>query len=250
MRGYWHRYLGTPRQDDFAVSLRHDTNRLLVAVADGVSQATQSHLGATIAVRYAIQWLATNADDQSPGEIDWSALIESTAWALVEQAASIVGDETVGAAEAERVLATTLVCGVVDPSPSGELTAAVVAVGDSAAWVLSPSGYARVGGGKLEAPGGLSSSEVSGLPRVPAQLDTATVTVHQSEVLLIGTDGFGDPLGSGEGEVGHLFSKTLGAYIPSITEFGHMLDFSRETFDDDRTLVAVWPQGPVQESPA
>jgi hypothetical protein len=32
--------------------------------------------------------------------------------------------------------------------------------------------------------------------------------------------------------------------VPSLIEFAHMVDFSRETFDDDRTLVAVWPRRP------
>jgi hypothetical protein len=30
--------------------------------------------------------------------------------------------------------------------------------------------------------------------------------------------------------------------VPSLIEFAHAVDFSRETFDDDRTLVAVWPR--------
>jgi hypothetical protein len=29
----------------------------------------------------------------------------------------------------------------------------------------------------------------------------------------------------------------------------HLLDFSRETFDDDRTLVALWPRLPGPEAP-
>jgi hypothetical protein len=32
---------------------------------------------------------------------------------------------------------------------------------------------------------------------------------------------------------------------PSLIEFAHAVDFSRETFDDDRTLVAVWPRTQV-----
>jgi hypothetical protein len=30
--------------------------------------------------------------------------------------------------------------------------------------------------------------------------------------------------------------------VHSLIEFAHAVDFSRETFDDDRTLVAVWPR--------
>jgi hypothetical protein len=61
------------------------------------------------------------------------------------------------------------------------------------------------------------------------------------EVLLIGTDGFGDPLGDGTGPVGAHFAVRLARPRPPIA-FAHDLDFSRETFDDDRTLLAIWPR--------
>jgi hypothetical protein len=34
----------------------------------------------------------------------------------------------------------------------------------------------------------------------------------------------------------------LSPSVPSLIEFAHAVDFSRETFDDDRTVVAVWPR--------
>lgn len=81
-----------------------------------------------------------------------------------------------------------------------------------------------------------------GVTRVPRTVEPIVVDLHPGEVLLIGTDGFGDPLGTGEGGVGNLFRQLLGqARPPSQLEFAHALDFSREAFDDDRTLVAVWP---------
>lgn len=50
----------------------------------------------------------------------------------------------------------------------------------------------------------------------------------------------GDPLGDGDGRVGALFARHL-AVPPTPLRLAHVLDFSHETFDDDRTLVAVWP---------
>jgi hypothetical protein len=69
------------------------------------------------------------------------------------------------------------------------------------------------------------------------------VEIGLGEVLLLGTDGIGDPLGSGQGGVGNLFRELFsGTEPPSLVEFANAVDFSRETFDDDRTLIAVMPR--------
>jgi hypothetical protein len=96
---------------------------------------------------------------------------------------------------------------------------------------------------------GIASSAVVGLPRVPTEVTPVVADVKGDDVLLVATDGIGDPLGTGQGGVGNLFRDVLTkAYPPSLIEFAHAVDFSRETFDDDRTLVAVWPrkQAPPQ----
>lgn len=238
VRGYLHRYNGAPRQDDFSISARTDGRRIIAAVADGVSQAAQSHIGSTTAVRYASQWLEQKLGG-SLDDVDWKSMVESTAWALVQQAQAI--DPACDNAElAEEMLATTLVCAVVDATDDGKCVADIVTVGDSGAWLLTSSGYTRLVGGKAEEEGGVSSSAVSGLPRVPRDGQVRRVALAENDVLLLGTDGFGDPLGGGEGLVGDLFARLLLPGPPTLTEFGHALDFSRETFDDDRTLVAIW----------
>ncbi len=244
VRGYHHRYYGEPRQDDFAIAARADGRQIIAAVADGVSEAMQSHIGATTAVRYASQWL-----DRSLGEpteaTDWKSMVESTAWALVEQARAIDA-ECADAAAAEEMLATTLVCAVVDAQDDGKFVAHLVNVGDSGAWQLSSAGYTYLSGGKTaDGDGGISNSAVSGLPRIPHDLQVTRVVLAEDDILLLGTDGFGDPLGTGEGHVGRLFAEVIRRPDPpTLIEFGHALDFSRETFDDDRTLVAIWRRPP------
>jgi hypothetical protein len=37
---------------------------------------------------------------------------------------------------------------------------------------------------------------------------------------------------------------------PDSSDLSYAVDFSRETFDDDRTLVAVWPRLPGPAGPA
>jgi len=92
------------------------------------------------------------------------------------------------------------------------------------------------------------SSGVAALPYVPDPLPFAAFDLLPHEVLLVGTDGFGDPLGDGTGQVGQLFARHLAAPPPP-RGLAHLLDFSRETFDDDRTLLAVWPRHDRQEAP-
>lgn len=241
MRGVLHRHNGTPRQDDFAMHHLAD-GRVIVVVADGVSQADQSHIGATAAVRYAAQWLQSQMPANT-ADTDWTALIKSTAWALTEQVQILLGLPEPDAARAEQELATTLVCAVVEPAAPGWVRVHLLGVGDSAAWVL-PAGeqlFVPVLGGK-DASSAVAASTVAGLPRVPMDLNPSVLQIQRGDVLLVGTDGIGDPLGSGQGAVGDLLRTMVsGPVPPSLLEFARVVDFSRETFTDDRTLVAAWP---------
>lgn len=232
VRGYLHRFRGVPREDDFAVAVHPGSDALIVAVADGVSGAEQSHLGATLACRTAVDFLL-RLDDL--GEVDWPELARHASWALVDYTARQLGLESPDPAAAERMLATTLVVALVEPGGR----ASVIQLGDSGAWLLRTRVYENLVAGK---DGEVIPSEVSALPRVPASVEPAVVTVPPDGVLLIGTDGFADPLGDGSGRVGRLFANHLLDPPPPLG-FAHLLDFSRETFDDDRTLVAVWPRG-------
>lgn len=88
----------------------------------------------------------------------------------------------------------------------------------------------------------ITSSVVRGLPRVPEEITFERVEVPVGDVLLMGTDGFADPLGKGTGELGRLFRTIFSEGAPPLLQFAHAMDFSRMTFDDDRTLVAIWPK--------
>lgn len=242
IRGNQHRYEGSPRQDDFSIQLRHSDSLLAVAVADGVSAANQSHIGAAVAVRYATQWIAQKADLSKHELLDWKELLSSTAWAIVDHASNLLGLVASDPADkAEETMATTLVCGAIVPmANNGGLRAILTAVGDSGAWVLNNSGYRVIVASKEANEHGIISSAVSALPRVPGEPKVIEVILEPGDVLLLGTDGFGDPLGSGKGELGDTFKSLLYNDLPSLAEFIHYLDFSKDTFDDDRTLVAIW----------
>ena len=115
----------------------------------------------------------------------------------------------------------------------------MIQIGDSSAWVLRDGRYHPLLDQKHDPQAEVITSAVSPLPRIPDYVKPEHLRLQHDEVLLIGTDGFGDPLGDGDGKVGQLFAGHL-ATPPSGRELAHLLDFSRETFDDDRTLVAVW----------
>jgi len=247
-RGHLHRYNGAPRQDDFAVH-RLPEGRVIVLVADGVSGASQSHIGASTAAKQAADWLHSNLGDDV-ANTDWAALLKSSAWALTERAQTLLGLDAPDPVRAEEELATTLVCAVIEPTGPRALRAYLVGAGDSAAWLLSAGQFVEILGGKTVSTSGVASSAVVGLPRLPAEVTPMVVNVAEDDVLLIATDGIGDPLGSGQGGVGNLFRDVLTKpSAPSLIEFAHAVDFSRETFDDDRTLVAVWPRKQIPQDP-
>src|SRR5438105_4940183 len=83
VRGYAHRYDGTPRQDDLAVAAHPATRAVVFAVADGVSAAEHSHIGATVACRAAVDSALDQLDRGSEG-INWQQLVNGVAWQLVE----------------------------------------------------------------------------------------------------------------------------------------------------------------------
>ncbi|RKT17550.1 protein phosphatase 2C-like protein [Streptomyces sp. 1114.5] len=248
VRGYAHRGNGRPREDDIAVAL-HGSGTLVFAVADGVSGAEQSHLGATLACRTAVDTVTRQLDEGCrPDELDWAKVLNHAAYQLVAQTAKILGLAREDAAAAERLMATTLVTGVLVPARLG-LDVHLVSAGDSGAWLLSGGGhYMSVIPAEHDGAGPVASSAVVALPRVPAKVRVHTAAIFGSDRLLVGTDGFGGPLGDGTGPVGRLFAEHL---APSLEPRGlaHLLDFSRETFDDDRTLLVVWPASAVEARP-
>jgi serine/threonine protein phosphatase PrpC len=248
LRGHLHRYNGAPRQDDFAVHQLPD-GRVIVLVADGVSGAPQSHIGASTVIKQAAEWLHSNLGHDL-SDTDWLALLKSASWALTERAQTLLGLDTPDPLRAEEELATTLVCAVVEPTGARTVRAHLVSAGDSAAWLLTAGEFAEVVTGKTVPTAGIASSAVVGLPRLPPEVIPNVVDIAENDVLLIATDGIGDPLGNGQGGVGNLLRDVLTKPSPpSLIEFAHAMDFSRETFDDDRTLVAVWPRKqPPQET--
>lgn len=239
IRGAGHRFYRKPRQDSARVAVHEASGAIVFAVADGVSGATDSHLGAVEACRAAMERMLHLLSQGAPMEFD--SVAHHAAERLRQLAAWRLGTGPQSSAVAASWYATTLVAGVVQPDASGPRVE-LCRIGDSGAWLLdrATGSYHALFGTKTGSDTDLVSNAVVPLPHVPESVEALVEHLTASEVLLVGTDGFGDPLGDGDGQVGALFARHL-AVAPTPLRLAHVLDFSRETFDDDRTLVAVWP---------
>jgi len=242
VRGAKHRYYRQPRQDSARAAAHEPTGSVVFAVADGVSSAADAQLGAVEACRAALDCML-HLLSQGPGPLDFRAVAGHAAERLRQLAQWGLGGREPQPADVAALYATTLVAGVVRPEPGGPVVE-LFRIGDSGAWLLDRSSgrYQSLFAAKTGADTPLVTNEVSPLPRVPAQLERIVARLATPLTLLVGTDGFGDPLGDGDGQVGALFARHLTTAPPPLW-LAHLLDFSRETFDDDRTLLAVWPRG-------
>jgi hypothetical protein len=240
VRGYSHRYYGKPRQDHAEVVEHARSGVVIFAVADGVSSATRAEAGAQFACEAAIDAVMLHLNEQQLP--DWEYVLRAAARRLTELAAGRRPDGRADADAVESAYATTLVAGIAMPAADG-LEVSMARVGDSGAWILEGGRYRAVLDAKNDPRSAVVSSAVRPLPRVPEPVLPVRLLVTAGQVLLVGTDGFGDPLGDGDGEVGRLFADAL-AEPPPAYGMAHLLDFSRETYDDDRTLLALWPLAP------
>ncbi|WP_433802981.1 protein phosphatase 2C domain-containing protein [Actinomycetospora sp. CA-084318] len=249
VRGLAHRHAGIVRQDDYCVRWTDDDRHLVIAVTDGVSAGRFSHEAAGVAARQSCEVVAGWLRSCAPEEILWDHVLKVVGDAVVTRGRGLLrrrGEdvESLSTLELAGWLSTTLIVAVMDleSDDEGRLAVTVLRVGDSTAWVRGVDGgwsspFAVKNEGEQ-----IASSATSALPHVTG-FETAAVMLVDGEVLALMTDGVGDPLGDGHGEVG-AFLAGAWAQPPSGLAFAAQVDFARKSFDDDRTVVAVWPGSP------
>ncbi len=251
VRGRSKRFHGQAREDDLCLRPSAARQALVIAVADGLGSATRGGLGAALAVRHAVEAIEEELVERAPESLQWPTIFNRAAAALVVEHRRAAGEEhreRPGQDEAQAVsrdLGTTLTLAVVERSTAGGMQASVAAIGDSPAFRLAGSAYELLVG-EREQDDDFSTSAVLALPYLPVP-EARSVRLERDEVLLIGTDGFSGPLGSGGGDVGQLFAREL-VTPPPLSSWSYLVDFAKATYDDDRTLVAVWPQEPPQDA--
>ncbi|MEC3954178.1 protein phosphatase 2C domain-containing protein [Nocardia sp. CDC153] len=243
VRGARHRFHQQPRQDSARAALHQPSGTIVFAVADGVSSATLAHRGAHEVCGFAIHRMlkCLTAD---PNWGDWHDLAQRCAGWMAELTRRRQGEAHPAPHRIAELYATTLVAGLIWPHADGPAVE-LCRIGDSDAWILdhSTGRYYPLFRSGADAHGDVVSTAVTPLPHVPERVERAAHQLTPTQVLLVGTDGFGLPLGDGDGLIGDLFARQLET-PPAPTWLAHVLDFSRATFDDDRTLLAVWPRSP------
>jgi serine/threonine protein phosphatase PrpC len=245
VRGLSHRYNGTVRQDDYAFRCTEDRRHLVVVVSDGVSNSKLSHKAAAVVSRLGAELVALELARRSPARIEWAEIVTQLSDEIVRLGHKLVepapdgGELSVG--EVAHLLAATALFGVIELRPvEPEVDAYFYAVGDSSAWVLrdghvwQPMFEVKNGGE------GAASSVTKALPlsRPPAPRGVTT-TVKKGDVVVLMSDGIGDPLEDGSRTVGRFLAEAW-REPPAPLQFAAQVDFARKTHDDDRTAVAVW----------
>jgi serine/threonine protein phosphatase PrpC len=244
VRGRAKRYHGKSREDDFCLQASSARRALVVAVADGMGAAARAGLGAALAVRHAVEAVEEQLSECAPDALDWPKIFNRAAAALVVEHRRQGGAESYDRPDRDetravsRDLGTTLTVAVIEAAGAGQARASIAAIGDSPAYRLAGGAYELLVG-ERETDEDFSTSTVVALPYLP-QPEVRDIQLGAAEVLLVCTDGFSEPLAAGNSDVGRLFAREL-TVPPPLALWPYLVDFAKATYDDDRTLVAVWP---------
>ena len=254
LAGVRHRLAGHPGEDAFAWV--RTGAAIVLAVADGVGSVAGSGPAARRAVDAACSAAAAVLETRAPDVGVEPAGVEPVGVEPVGVEAGTVPDDSAGAsvvdlegacreaiAAAQVAVAggrgaTTLVVAAVADDGSCRLAR----VGDSTALVLSGSEWEELFAGPDPE---RASTATSALPADEPAVETAGARITAGEVLVLVTDGIGDPLRDGPGTVAPGLAAAL-AVPPSPLGIAWAADFSRQGCHDDRTVLALW-RVPVTE---
>jgi serine/threonine protein phosphatase PrpC len=248
LRGLAHRWYGRVRQDEYGWRVTGDGRYLVVCVADGVAAGPLSHLAAQCATRHGTAVLCGLLRDRAPDALPWAQVLEDVAGAIVETGARTLWPAkhadlaTISRREVAEQLATTALYAILDLRPfDGAHDVTLLLVGDTSAWVLTEEGRWKPQQPVKNHDAELHSSSVFALPMTPATAPEPTrARVCAGEALVLMSDGVGDPLADGTGQVGRFLAEAW-REPPADLEFAAQVGFVRRSYDDDRTVFAMWP---------
>ncbi|MFF5012623.1 protein phosphatase 2C domain-containing protein [Streptomyces sp. NPDC001165] len=249
VRGDSHNWEGTCRQDSMTVTRigPPDAEMLLLAVADGVGSASNSHVGSYQFSRLA----ALDLDEEAEGI--YSALClqdEGELRGIANKAVGRTVEKARGPWErdarrkgrpyTDHDYATTLHVLLVPTDPRVR-ERVVFSVGDGGLFVL------RDGRWEYETPigeGGVLDTRTEALPHAYRSVKSTLLRTVPGEVLLLGTDGITNPLTQKDPEFArHLAEAWGGPEVPSLSDFLWQAQTRAKSYDDDRTVICVWEEG-------
>lgn len=223
------------RQDTYQLGLSADGRFLIAAVADGVSNATQSHDGARLAATTAVELLRIElARNDDLRRLKTGHVFT----AVAHRMASRAEHRKIDAAD----FAATLIVAVVPTAPgprSGQRTAWLGWVADSSGWSLEANRWHRMTG---MAKSGYDPNTLDEcLPADPHLAKSALITLGAGQALALMTDGLSDLLTDVMGAAEELAKRW--AAPPSLPAFVRDMCFDAPGQDDDRTAVVIWTPG-------
>jgi hypothetical protein len=241
VRGPRHRKQGLARQDDFAVRLHEGAKTMVFAIADGVSAAPLSHLGATVAARSAVDDVVSQLDGQS--KVSWSRVFETASWSVQELADRREGKANVQSAQ--RLYATTLTVAVAS-TRYGAIEIESLTVGDSGGVVVGQSGERTIFGGLRKSSQSTFVNETDALPRIPRNARPVRLRLPSSSILLLGTDGALRSWLSGSGpDIGSALRDSRS--VISLIDFAWFVDECASGSGDDATLLMISSEPPSRD---
>jgi hypothetical protein len=243
VRGLAHRYDGRPRQDAYAFCVSTDGEWIVAAVADGVSSGALSHRASALVAHHGCRILAKQLGTVHPDGIDWYAALADVSKAVLALGRRTPDFELLNDEDIARAMSTTVVFAVVKTVPDEDSSAYLCWWGDSSAWSLDPEGrWDCLSEVKNDDPDAVPTNATRALPFLPEDSDdipARTVGIDAGRTLFLITDGIGDALGNGDGEVGSILSG-LWRSPPDLLQFAAHAGFGRQGFDDDRTVLGLW----------
>ncbi|MCF6471900.1 protein phosphatase 2C domain-containing protein [Nonomuraea sp. MG754425] len=220
IRGRRHRYRGEPLQDAYAVRLSADGRWVIAAVADGLGSTSHAEHAAAVAVRAATNLSLTP-------DLGWHAAFAAVAGEVMRATARFGG-------RTPNPPATTLTIGVV-PADGRRGIAACAAIGDSPALWLHDGRWTEI----FPPDGQRPDNVTSALPEDLGELRERQIDWGPGDVLVLCSDGFGTAMGGGGSTLAQRL-VTSWSSPPALRGFLHDVDFHLSTYDDDRTVLAVW----------
>jgi hypothetical protein len=223
------------RQDAYRLGRDSAGRHLIIAVADGLSSAARSDIGATIAVRAAVDLIRRELDaGLRPEQLDMVALFSTVAKHVAG------GAKQLGCSPADVL--TALAVAIVPSGatgPSGVRLVLLASLADVSTWVRTDPSWTRLGGADKH---GLDRNSLDAfLPHHADKVDVRLLDLPPNSTLAVVTDGVGDAFTDVAG--GAQWFAQRWRRPPPLASFLLDVNYEAPSQLDDRTAIVVWCGG-------